>query len=277
MTVRADPQPLVGARVISTRPRRQAVGLTHRLTALGASVFEFPAIEIVPLSRGLIAEAQKDVATTDFVIFVSVNAVDAFFAKLYGQWSKDLVVLAVGAKTAGRLGHLGVCVDWMPDACAKDDPYSSEALLALRRLQGDQIAGRRVVIVRGVGGRQLLGDVLVQRGARVAYAEVYERRRPQTDTEVVHKLLSTPPPVVIVTSIEGFENFYAIVQEGSPGPCAGEWLRECQYLALSSRIAERIGPNSIDDGPRHPAWIAEQASDEGLVAKLVECWAEVLS
>ncbi|WP_296815495.1 uroporphyrinogen-III synthase [Thiobacillus sp.] len=59
------------------------------------------------------------------------------------------------------------------------DGQDSEAVLALPQLQA--VAGRQVVIVRGVGGRALMADTLRARGADVHFMECYRRTCPHAD------------------------------------------------------------------------------------------------
>src|SRR5438874_1776354 len=51
----------------------------------------------------------------------------------------------------------------------------------LERTEMQHVAGKRVLIVRGEGGRELLGESLAARGALVEYAQCYRRVRPAID------------------------------------------------------------------------------------------------
>jgi uroporphyrinogen-III synthase len=82
-------------------------------------------------------------------------------------------VFAVGPGTARALQAHGL------DSIITPDGQDSEALLALPQLA--DVAGKRVVIVRGVGGRALLADTLRARGAQVDFMECYRRMRPRAD------------------------------------------------------------------------------------------------
>ncbi len=109
----------------------------------------------------------------DLYVFISPNAVTFAGRLLEGHSLPDGARLAaVGSGTAQALQQAGFKVDLLPDA-----RFDSEGLLALPELS--RLAGRRVVIVRGEGGRPLLGDELRARGADVVYAEVYRRSRPE--------------------------------------------------------------------------------------------------
>jgi uroporphyrinogen-III synthase len=56
--------------------------------------------------------------------------------------------------------------------------FDSESVLALPAFQAPAVAGRRVLILRGDGGRDLLGDTLRARGAEVEYLTCYHRNGP---------------------------------------------------------------------------------------------------
>ncbi|MGH8688085.1 MAG: uroporphyrinogen-III synthase [Burkholderiales bacterium] len=159
--------PLAGRRILVTRPRELAEGLASALEREGAQPVRYPAIEIADLedtglARALLARA----ATFDLAVFVSPSAVRKAFALHATPWPSR--VAAVGEGTRRELRGRGLTGVIAPEGRA-----DSEALLALPELRS--LAGRAVLVVRGVGGRELLGESLAARGARVTFAECYRR------------------------------------------------------------------------------------------------------
>jgi uroporphyrinogen-III synthase len=80
---------------------------------------------------------------------------------------------AVGQGTLRALAAHGVggCI-------APTERFDSEALLALPELAAERVAGRRIAIFRGDGGRELLADTLRERGASVDCITCYRRSGP---------------------------------------------------------------------------------------------------
>lgn len=166
---------LAGRTVLVTRPAHQAAALAHLIETAGGAAFEFPALAVEAVASGQLAASLERLAHADIVIFISPNA--ARFGMAAIQAGAGLPapaeLYAVGPGTAHALAEQGVSRVAMPDG------QDSEALLALPRLNA--VAGKRVVIVRGVGGRPVLADTLSARGAVVTYLECYRRSCPQSD------------------------------------------------------------------------------------------------
>ncbi|HWC09993.1 MAG TPA: uroporphyrinogen-III C-methyltransferase, partial [Acidimicrobiales bacterium] len=76
-----EDRPLLGRRVVVTRPRQQASGLADRLRRAGAEVVLVPTIEIVEAADGgaALASAAARVREFDWVVFTSANAVERLF------------------------------------------------------------------------------------------------------------------------------------------------------------------------------------------------------
>ena len=73
-------RPLFGKRIVVTRTRKQASGLSSQLRALGADVIQLPTIRIEPPSDlREFAELVQDAHSYDWIVFTSPNGVDAFF------------------------------------------------------------------------------------------------------------------------------------------------------------------------------------------------------
>jgi uroporphyrinogen-III synthase len=100
----------------------------------------------------------------DLIIFVSEHAVRFGLPHLTVGAAR---VLAVGARTAAVLAAAG-------HAALQPERADSEGLLALPELGA--VAERRVLLVCGEGGRTLLADELVRRGALVERFVCYRRR-----------------------------------------------------------------------------------------------------
>jgi uroporphyrinogen-III synthase len=247
---------LAGMRVLVTRPRRQSAALAALIEAHGGTAIRFPVIEILPVRDPQAARAAM-AALDDFslVIFMSPNAVEQGLALVKGV-PRRARIAAVGEGSAAALGQAG-----MRNVLRPADGASSEALLALPELGADEVAGSRVLIVRGEGGRQLLGGTLSKRGARVTYAEVYRRARPEGDAGGVAERGRTGGiDAIVVTSVQGLENLFEMLGGGD-----AEWLERAGYVVISERLATRARAMGVRGEPV----VAARADDEALVEALM--------
>ena len=112
-----ESRPLFGKRIVVTRTRKQAGGLSRRLRALGADVIEIPTIRIEPPTQlREFAELVKDAHTYEWIIFTSPNGVDAFFEWFYRLFQDARAIggariAAVGPATAARVREFHLHVD----------------------------------------------------------------------------------------------------------------------------------------------------------------------
>src|SRR5271157_3301601 len=161
--------PLHGIGVLVTRPQHQAMPLCRLLETSGASTFRLPAIDIRPLpEQRSMASRLGRLEAFDLIIFTSANAV-RFGAALLEQ-RRDLPLAAIGPATARALNQAGYRVMVQPT-----DGFYSENLLQHPRLAA--MAGKRILLMKGSGGREPLQDEFTRRGAHVTIAEVYRRER----------------------------------------------------------------------------------------------------
>jgi uroporphyrinogen-III synthase len=201
--------PLAGRCVLVTRPAAQAAALAQAIRAAGGEAFVFPALAVEAVPADELATSLAQLRKADIAIFISPNAAQFGMAAL-GGLPDGIRVFAVGPGTAAALRGQGV------DGVIVPDGQDSEALLALPPLQ--EVAGRRVVIVRGVGGRALMGEVLAARGAEVHFMECYRRVRPQADAApLLARWRAGGIDAVTVTSAETLANLAALLGEaGAP-------------------------------------------------------------
>ncbi|MEO0456879.1 MAG: uroporphyrinogen-III C-methyltransferase, partial [Cyanobacteria bacterium P01_A01_bin.114] len=111
---------LTGKLILITRATGQSSQFTDLLTARGAAVVEMPALEICPPSDWQPMDAAIDaIATFDWLLLTSANAVNFFFDRLIER-GQDLRTLAsvkiavVGKKTAAVLKKRGFQADFIP-------------------------------------------------------------------------------------------------------------------------------------------------------------------
>ena len=210
-------QPLAGQRILVTRPAHQANALCQRLQQLGATPIRFPTLAITaaaPHDSGypLLKQHFLDLDLYHTVIFISANAV-RLAADLIDQYWPQLPLqinwLAVGSATANALHQL------LPDAAIVSNGNSaamdSDTLLALPELQ--QLTGKRVLICRGEGGRELLATTLQQRGAQIDHAELYRREIPvYSQSEIESIIYKSAASAMLISSGEALINLVTLTR-----------------------------------------------------------------
>jgi uroporphyrinogen III methyltransferase/synthase len=209
-----DERPLFGKRILVTRPKDQSMDLVERLEALGADAIEAPMIRITPPEDyGPLDEACARAGEFDWIVFSSVNAVDAFMDRLLAG-PTDMRALGgvrlcgVGAATAARLEDHGLKVDLTPLE------YRAEAVLRVLTEGGD-IRGKRVLLPHADIGRELLTDELRKHGADVTEVVAYRTIAVEADREgepdIYRMLLERTVDVVTFTSASAVRNFVRIL------------------------------------------------------------------
>jgi uroporphyrinogen-III synthase len=233
---------LAGRRILVTRPAEDAEGLAARLREAGGTALCVPTLEIQPLADlSALHAVASQLEAYRFAIFVSRNAVRFGIAALQAQrgakpWPVGLRLASVGAGTRRALEEQGFTSVLAPTA-----PADSEALLALPELQS--VAGLRIALFRGEGGRTLLADTLAARGAIVAQAACYRRARPDHASKLYAAWAAAPVDAVAVSSAEGLANLAALLGGG-----AAERLRASVLFVPHARVAlaaERLGLNNV--------------------------------
>lgn len=209
--------------VVVTRPSGQSAALLSLLNEAGVEPLEFPLIDIQPVAdaaplHAALGTLYAPVAIGySLVVFVSPNAIDHAFAALSSAWPAHVAIGVVGPGSVAALARQGVAAPGYtvisPLASADDARYDSEALFAAigAHFGADGLKDRRVLIVRGDGGREWLADALAERGAAVEKVAAYRRIVPEPsmrDWERIHALVGVPgaPHAWLLTSSEGVRN-----------------------------------------------------------------------
>lgn len=225
----ADTADLNGVSVLVTRPAPQAGPLAQLIQQAGGVARLFPVVEIIePADNRPLSRMADQLNHIDLAIFISPNAVIRAMRLIQsrGKLPSNLQLACVGRGSARELRQLGYT-----EVIAPQDQANSEALLAMPVMHA--VAGKKIVIFRGDGGRETLGNTLRARGASVEYVECYRRVRPEVDvTSLIHDWRQGGVDIVSITSTQGLENLYAML--GASGrPC----LLKSPIVVLSERTA----------------------------------------
>ncbi|WP_277186124.1 fused uroporphyrinogen-III synthase HemD/membrane protein HemX [Caballeronia sp. BR00000012568055] len=249
------------ATVIVTRPGGQlsaSSALIAQLSDAGFDTLEFPLIDIAPVADEAPLRAALDELYGPqryaLVVFVSPNAVDHAFSRLHGPWPADVPVAVVGPGSVAALARQGLSAPGhrviSPSAEHADPRFDSEALYtAIEAEFGENgLEGKRVLIVRGDGGREWLAERLTEAGAQVEKVAAYRRVLPEPSMqkwERIHTLLTGEPHAWLLTSSEGVRNLDELAREHLTDDEIAR-LKRAPLVCPHPRIAEAARQTGFD-------------------------------
>jgi uroporphyrinogen-III synthase len=240
-----------------TRPSPAGEQLVDRLRALGRVAYHAPLIHFTSgKDLAKLPSALQQLRDGDLICMLSQHAVSYANSAIKDaglQWPNYVSYYAIGRTTALAMQHS----NHLPIEYPSGREISEEILL-LPTLQN--VAGKQVLIMRGNGGRELLGETLRQRGAIINYYECYQRCpiHYQGLEDSVH-WQQTGIDTLVVTSGEMLQQLYNLV----PDNYRSSWLLRCRLIVVSQRLAtlaHQLGWNKIQ--------IADNADNDALIRAL---------
>lgn len=253
-------------RVLVTRSRRQSSELATQLSALGLEPVLVPAIEFAPPSSfQVLDDALAHLASFDWLIFTSVNAVEAFHRRLasagQGIARGRTHIAAIGPSTASALASVGLAPELIPAQAVAES--LAEALLPdARRADGSPA---HFLLVRAEDGRDVVPEALRGAGAEITIAPAYRTVVPQSSIEAIRELfddVTSQIEAATFTSSSTARNLLALCEAAgvtlpqsvlrvSIGPITSETLRSLGYpphaealeasvVALAQAVREAI-------------------------------------
>ena len=250
-----EKRPLFGRRIVVTRTREQAGGLSKALRDLGANVSELPTIRIEhPEDKQSFAELVTHAHEYDWLVFTSPNGVTRFFDAFFATYddSRSLGnprIAAIGTGTANKIRDYRFAVDLIPQN------FVAEGLI--EAFKKESIENLTVLWVRAAESRDVIYEGLTALGAIVDECIAY-RTIPETDdpTGAQAALTEQGADLITFTSASTVDHFFAL---GLP------WPAGC--------VAGSIGPVTSEALRNHghpPAFEARPHDIPGLTAAIVK-------
>lgn len=224
--------------VVITRPLAQAEPLARQVRAIGREAVVFPLLEILPISDTTRLRAALDALDRyAMVAFVSPNAIDAAFAHL-SAWPPHVALAVVGEGSKAALAQHGLT----PENATIFSPVDRErtdSQTLLEVLDIEALRGKKVLIIRGETGRELLSDALREKGVEVEQVAAYRRATPPLDDhrcDTLLRLLDAGAEWVI-TSSESLRNLIDMVRAVA-GEVGVVKMQQQKLIVPHIRIAE---------------------------------------
>jgi len=252
---------LYKTRVLVTRPQQQAQQLNALIEEAGGEAISLPMLAVEESVDAESAQRCQFISGYDWVIFISQNAVRYALSILpENNWMDSTAVAAIGQSTGNALHQAGFSIDLQPD-----EEMNSEGLL--NAFADQDLSKKKVLIIRGVGGREALATGLRERGALVDYAEVYRRYCPEIDLQQLSQIIKQGLDVVTIASGETLQNFASIISDADLSDTQKQRLRSCPLVVASERIrllAQQLGFSDT-------VVVADEPDNAGLL-KAIQKW-----
>lgn len=242
-------------RVLVTRPKHQQSGFLKSCEKAGLEAVTLPCIDILPVECAI---DQSEIQQANLIFFTSRNAVEFAHSILPLPW-KDAKIYAIGRATERVLGNHGQQLVHPPV-----EPYTSEACLEWYESQPPI---KSALIVKGMGGRDLIETHLQSNNVNVVVKPVYKRVSPVvSDAERQRVFVEKPPHIISITSDEVLRNLVNIA-----GPDYANVLHATQLVVNSERCADMAVRLGFDHAPK----VAYPPGDVGQMAAIMDCLSNI--
>ena len=237
-------QSLTAIRALVTRPREQAEALAEAIRSRNGKAWTLPMLEIVPVPE---TQAMRDTVMSldqfNRVIVISRHAAHFGMESIESYWPQLPIAqdwYAIGKSTGSALREFDV------HATSPETGSDSESLLGLETFQ--RVHDEKILIIKGEGGREMLEQTLVARGAQVECLAVYRRQRPDYRSNQAMDVISENDiNVILAGSGETVMNLQHCLTSGSKDLPPNDRqqipskniLENCLLVVPSDRIARQ--------------------------------------
>ena len=240
--------------IVLTRPLGQSLRLgelLHRKFPMLEQI-QLPLLSIVPNENPVDAKRLKELLlTTDLAVFVSPNAIECSMRLLQEEWPKNIPVAVVGGGSLETLSHHGITAqhDYTIYSPSNPSEWDSEGLWKILNQSQASWAGKKILFLKGMGGRAWLGEQFLLQGAEIHSVLTYKRVPLADDSPAWLGLKKSIPSdsICLMTSSEAARHFAQFLKENSSW--AMSWLNEAMMLCTHERITQvctELGFKNID-------------------------------
>ncbi len=220
------PKPL---KVLITRPEVKAQQFALLLNKHGINCTSQALFDYQPSASA--QEIKSSLKKANIVIFISVAAVEFAHASLPLSATHQQLFFAVGSATKRALHAIGINKVLSPPS----QQENSEGLLSLAELEN--VGNKKVVIVRGNGGREHIAQSLLKRGAQVSYIESYQRVWRQFTKNIAKQWQAQQINCIVVTSNDILSAMLKHLMNNATNSLDSYWKTQCLWVVVSERIA----------------------------------------
>ena len=198
-------KPLSGKKILLTGTRHHVKEIEEKLESMGAETIAISLIETQSIQNDQSDTLLKNILKYNWVTFVSVTGVDAFFEsldrlKIDRRKLASIQFAVVGKSTAEQLWAYGYQYDFIPTQ------YASEVMAKewIPLLKADERqAANKVLVVRGTSGMSTLENELknagIYRDTAYLYETVYDERR----KEEINRIFNDIDYTIIASGLAG--------------------------------------------------------------------------
>ncbi|MCX8030513.1 MAG: uroporphyrinogen-III C-methyltransferase [Thermodesulfovibrionales bacterium] len=230
-----EKKPLFGQRILITREYTKEY---FKLEELGAEIFEFPTIKIIPPPD--FKDLDNSISSIDnynWLVFTSKNAVKFFFERLIylnkdARDLKSLKICCIGIKTSEELKKYGILADFIPEE------FNAEGLIKAfsNNLSNNSFSNLKILMPRAYEARESFPQQIRELGGSIDIPEAYRTVKPEKHAKRLQRFLKSGRiTVATFTSASTFNNFMNIV-----GIEAIDILKNLKIAAIGPITAKAI-------------------------------------